>query len=308
MPSKRPRTTLPEPQPGSDLRRKFALTESSARRQPASAPPALPPMIHGELRLTSRLGGGAVTEVWHAVTPAGSGVAVKLPLPEWAGHPGAAKLVEREWRHLLVAAHPGVVRPLHLVATARGPGLVAELLDGGDLVSLCGSHPRHWARACRQIAAALNHLHERGIVHRDVKPGNVLFDCRGDAKLIDLALAQRSGSVASAGGGTPAYQSPSQRSGAAARDADDTHAFAVLLYELLTGRLPFGRQPTVADLERRPPSPMKLTPRHAADAMLAELTKRVVDLLTAAGHLAADAMPAIERSLDAIIAAHGQEA
>jgi len=204
------------------------------------------------LRLETLLGEGGMSQVWRARTAAGNEVAVKFPKPSLSTTAGAGELVRREFRILHGLSHPHVVSELGLIDVGRGgPVLVTEYLGGGDLVPLAGAHPRHWVLAARDVARALAYIHEVGIVHRDVKARNVLLRHPRHAMLVDFALAAQPGATAPRGGGTVAYQSPEQRRGAASSVADDVHAFAALCYELLTGRLPFGANPSLEALQRR---------------------------------------------------------
>lgn len=253
--------------------------------------------------LLRQLWSGAVTEVWYSHTTDGRPCVAKFPVTSWAEHPGAARLIEREWGLLEAAAQPGVVKTFGLTAMDTGPGLLTEYLPGGDLVPLAGSHPRHWAAALRDVARALEGIHARGIVHRDVKPRNVLLDADGRAVLIDFALASRAGYTSPAGGSTPAYRSPGQRQGAAANPADDVHAFAAMVYELLCGELPFGLTPGAAALETQPQAPLAKVPARAQDPQLVALAELTLAALTATSVEPARALAAFQSTLHAMIAA-----
>jgi serine/threonine-protein kinase len=252
--------------------------------------------------LLRHLGSGSVTQIWYARTVDGRPCAAKFPLPSWAGHRGVARLVEREWEFLELGAQKGVVKTFGLVTQDSGPMLLTEFLPGGDLVALAGSHPRYWAAALRDVALTLEAVHGRGIVHRDIKPRNVLFDAAGRATLIDFAVAMGIGRTSRVGGGTPAYQSPRHRQGAQAAPADDLHAFAVMVYELLTGQLPFGLMPDAKTLETRPPSPLKRVAPLAREepdiVALAELTEAE---LTRVSTEPAQALRLFQSTLQAII-------
>ena len=188
-------------------------------------------------RLVERLGTGGSSEVWRALDGRGRSIALKMPRSEVPPHQALARL-EREHEALAAAQHGHIVATYGLIEHRGACALALEYLPGGDLVALAGTHPRHWLRAAQAVYAALAHLHGRGYAHRDVKARNVLFDARGRATLIDFASALPLGAAAPSGGTTAAHV----RSG---RDpivavADDAYAYAVLLYELFAGRLPFG--------------------------------------------------------------------
>lgn len=184
--------------------------------------------------------------------------------------PGRAEALRREHRYLCRARSPHVVAAAGLLETEHGPVLLTEYLGGGDLVSLRGFAARHWLGAARDVAAALRGLHAQGLAHRDVKARNVRFAADGRACLIDFGSAAPLGAPATAAGTTAAHAAP----GAAARSvraADDVHAFAVLVYELMAGRLPFGAEPGPAAAG----SPAPLAPADGLEA-LAGLVTRVL--------------------------------
>lgn len=238
MPRKLPRAHLTEPRQASN-RLDSATLGRALRARRAAAGAARQSAAY---RLVERIAHGPVAQVWRALNVRGDACIVKFPIEGLAEHRGAARLIEREWALLKLASQPGVVTALGLVDTDTGPGLVTEFLPGGDLVSLAGSDARHWAAAASDVATTLQALHGRGLVHRDLKLRNVLFDAGGRATLIDFALASRIG-ARSIGGGTAAYRRPGQRGNDAARPDEDVYAFAAVTYELLRGALPFGREP-----------------------------------------------------------------
>ncbi|HEX6996633.1 MAG TPA: protein kinase [Gammaproteobacteria bacterium] len=181
------------------------------------------------------LGASTVCEVWHARDASGRDLALKVLTPGWAT-PAGERLLAHEHAVLAGLDHPGIVRTYGLVAHEGRRALALELLEGGDLVPLAGSAPRHWIGAAAQVLDALRCLHAAGWAHRDVKARNVLLDARGRARLIDFASAAPLGAPRPRGGATAAHV----RRGAPGTVgvADDAWAFAVLLYELVHGRLP----------------------------------------------------------------------
>lgn len=183
-----------------------------------------------------------MTEIWFCSTDGGRPLAVKTLKPDWLSTPGARTLLRREYEVLSSLRHPGIVAADAFIDEPDRAALVLEYLGGGDLVSLAGAAPRHWIAPARDVLAALDYLHERGYAHRDVKAPNVMFDSTGRTRLIDFGSVARIGAPGSVHGTTAAHR-PSRARLTRVRAEQDLHAFAVLLFELLTGRLPFGVEP-----------------------------------------------------------------
>lgn len=161
----------------------------------------------------------------------------------------AAGRLRREGRVVAALRHPSIVTVYEMLVSSAGVALVMEFVPGGDLRHaidsgwLSGSHA---AAVLCDVAAALEHAHQRGIVHRDVKPANVLLSPGGRAKLADFGLARlprsSDGFRTIAGGvaGTPMYLAPEQIVHPDFESPTiDAYSFAVLCYEVLTGAKPF---------------------------------------------------------------------
>ncbi len=204
-----------------------------------------------------RLGQGGMSQVFQATSASGEMIAIKLPRSDVADTAAARGLIGREFGFLDALSHGNVVSVSGLVEVGADLGIVMEYIGGGDLVSLAGGPPRCWIPVAIQVAQALEYIHDAGIVHRDIKARNVLLRSGEVPCLIDFALAAEVGGQALPGGGTVAYQGPRQRRGGPPAIADDVHAFAVLVYELWTGSLPFGADPSLEALEK-PCKPLEI--------------------------------------------------
>jgi hypothetical protein len=174
-------------------------------------------------------------------------VAIKV-LHSVAPGSDASTRFKREAQAIAQLRHPNIIT-VHDYGESRGsPYMVVQYLAGGSLADrLGGGRPVARAEALRmlrEIASALDHAHAHGVVHRDVKPANVLIGDDGSAVLADFGLAKivEDSSVKTISGvttGTPAYMAPEQVTGSKAGPASDLYALATMAYELVTGHLPF---------------------------------------------------------------------
>jgi len=211
----------------------------------------------GDYVLDERIGAGGMGVVYrarHATT--GAPCAIKT-LGLTLDREAEVRFV-REAEAQARARHPNVLR-VHTAGRFAGrPYLVEDLATGGDLADRLAGGPLAPAEATRLVAAVargVGHLHERGVLHRDLKPGNVLFDERGTPLVVDFGLAALSGAdeLTRSGDllGTPAFMAPEQVAGERARigPATDVYGLGALLYRCLAGRPPFEGQ-ALAVLER----------------------------------------------------------
>jgi eukaryotic-like serine/threonine-protein kinase len=238
-------------------------------------------VLGGRYRLRSLLAVGGMGAVWAAEDAVlGREVAVKVLGEALAADRRAALRLQREARAAGRLAHPGIARVLDLGEDAGRPYLVMELLHGESLAArLARAGPLAPAEGVRVVAAAADALevaHRAGIVHRDVKPGNVFVTGGGDVKLLDFGIASAANEAALTGGdllGTAAYLAPERVLGHDATPAADVYALGVLLYELLAGRPPFAGDTGTA---------LAMAHVHARPAPLGAVAPRVPPALAAA--------------------------
>ncbi len=215
--------------------------------------PTLPPApskawaLGSRYELHRRIGGGASGQVWAGRRRDDDlPVAVKVLRRELSEDPQTVDRFLRESRLLQSVQHPNIVRIHDFVKEAEVFGIVMELIDGSDLRDVTTRGPLTVSDAAgllAQTASALAAVHADGIVHRDVKPENVLVterDGRLTAYLSDFGIARAiAGSAHTQLLGTPAYLGPELWAGRAPTAATDVYALGVTAYELLAGRLPF---------------------------------------------------------------------
>ncbi len=237
--------------------RKGWLTPTEVRWLAAGdgAPPDLLP----GLTLGARLGVGGMSWVFSATDAASNApVAVKILLPRLARDAAAAARFEAESDLLCRLSHPNLVRGFYRYTHDNLRYLVMELVDGKtalEMLDATGTFDEGPAlRIILQAARALQYLHQNGFVHRDVKPGNVLVDRSGSAKLCDLGVAVLAGNVGDAAttAGTLQYLAPEQAMGESTLDTRaDIYALGVTLFQLTMGRLPFDGKTDEEQLSRR---------------------------------------------------------
>jgi hypothetical protein len=223
--------------------------------------------------LVRRIGRGGSAEVWLAVDrERGERVALKFFDEALAGDAARSARLEAEVAKAktLPAGYTVAVHGLEQVEGRTF--LVMEFLEGGDLGQLRGRSFESWSQAVDDVAVALEALHARGLVHRDLKCANVFLDAAGRAKLGDFGLTALAGSPTA--GGSPYNASPQQLRGEPAQPADDLYAFGALLYELISGHPPYYPEITRERVLHEPVPP--LLPRGAVPAGVRELALRLL--------------------------------
>lgn len=201
--------------------------------------------VDDKYELLAVLAEGGMSRVWRArELSTGRELAIKLPRDEFRQDASMLERFRRECRALLELDHPNLVKALSAGESEGLPYLAMELVEGGDLRSRRG--PLSVLQAvdvARQVLAALDYAHGRGLVHRDVGARNVLLDSAGHVKVVDFGIARcvdertltKTGQML----GSVSYMAPEQALGEAPTPAVDIYAVGVLLYEMLTGDLPF---------------------------------------------------------------------
>ena len=201
----------------------------------------------GRYRLVRRIATGGMGEVWQADdTVLGRRVALKVLVEELAVDDRATRRFVREARATARLTHTNVARVYDFGRDGGAPFLVMELLEGETLAARLASGPLPPAEAARVAAAvadALEAAHQRGIVHRDVKPSNIMLTPGGEVKVLDFGIAAAADETHSTTGSglyaTVAYVSPERVAGEPAMPASDVYSLGAVLYELLCGRPPF---------------------------------------------------------------------
>ncbi len=253
--------------------------------RPKIAAPGFPPMIGkslGHYRILEKIGAGGMGEVYRAHDEQlGRDVAIKLLPASSFSEPAARARLIGEARSAASLNHPHICT-IHEVGEADGQAYIAmELVQGQPLSARLAGGALPTEQVLRyglQLAEALGHAHERGVVHRDLKSANVVITTEGRAKVLDFGLAKRltetemdevtrsQASLTAAGAlvGTLAYMAPEQLRGQPADARSDVWALGVVLYEMAAGARPFqgktGFELSSAILNQSPPPPGKVVP------------------------------------------------
>ena len=243
-------------------------------------------MLDGRYRLDTPIAAGGMGEVWRGTDLALSrAVAIKLLHPEHASQPDGLARFRAEAQHAGSLSHPNIAQIYDYCEPAPpDPAyLVLELVDGPSLARHLDGGPLSPARTLdviEQAASGLAAAHRAGLLHRDIKPGNLLLSHDGLIKITDFGIARAAGSLVhtrtGALTGTPAYLAPERFAGAPATPASDLYALGVLAHQCLTGQLPFAGDPLVvalAHVERDMPPLPDSVPAELA-ALVADLTRK----------------------------------
>jgi serine/threonine protein kinase len=260
----------------------------------------------GRYRVVSLLGSGGMGQVFRVESvPEGETLALKVLHPLAGADAERVRRFQREIQILTRIRHPAVLRIRDSGESSLGLFLVTELVDGEDLKQAIRRRgpfaPAETAALGATLADALAAAHARGVVHRDVKPNNVMIARDGSVRLLDFGLARGAGievSTLTRTGtilGTPAYMSPEQFDATDVDERSDLYSLGVVLFEALTGRLPFrGATPIAVALAHKtepPPLPRSLrpgTPAWLERAVLRCLEKEPARRFESAAEVAAE--------------------
>jgi predicted Ser/Thr protein kinase len=243
-------------------------------------------MFASRYRIVSLLGRGGMGEVYRADDlTLDQPVALKLLPGELAANPDVIARFRAEVRIARQVSHPNVCRVYDAGEADGRYFLSMEYIDGEDLGSLLrriGRLPADKAiDVARRLCAGLAAAHEKGVLHRDLKPGNIMIDGRGQVILTDFGLAALAGQIegAEVRSGTPAYMAPEQLSGREVTARSDIYSLGLVLYEIFTGKRPFERDTLAGIMQARkqatPVTPSSLV--HDLDPMVERVILRCLE-------------------------------
>jgi serine/threonine protein kinase len=217
--------------------------------EPASVGGFVPGLIRGQYEVVREIGAGGMGMVFEGVDKSlGRRVAIKKMRDELRVNPQERARFVIEAKTVAALKHPNIVDIFAIADDGADLFLVFEFVDGKtvhDLVQREGRLPMpEAARVVRAVADALAFAHGKGVIHRDMKPSNIMLDAQGRVKVMDFGIARMAKdaltrySMTNTIVGTPPYMAPEQEQGQVRRESD-VYALAVCAYEMLTGKLPF---------------------------------------------------------------------
>jgi hypothetical protein len=256
----------------------------------------------GPYQIEEQIGRGGMATVYKAYhPPTARHVAIKVLLPEIGQYSEYLARFDREAKAIAALQHVHILPVFDYGQHEGMPYLVMRYVPTGTLKDCLSAGPLSIKEALRlfsQIAEAVQYAHEKGILHRDLKPANVLLDDSGNALLSDFGLARLMGSTSSLTGanmmGTPAYMSPSQSQGKAFDTRSDIYSLGVILYEMVTGDVPFTAETPLGVIYKHasepPPSPRRQrpdVPEVVEKVILKALAKKEEDRFQTVGEMLA---------------------
>ena len=237
-------------------------------------------ILGGRYRIVELLGQGGMARIYRGHdNQLDRDVAVKILRAEYGRDPDFSSRFRQEAQNAASLNHPNIVGVYDYGQDEAGPFIVMELVDGEDLASIVKRSgalpPRQAARITAETARALHAAHQRGIVHRDVKPGNVMINRDGQVKVTDFgiarAIAEAQMTLPGTTLGSVHYFSPEQARGEQASPSSDIYSLGIVLFELLTGHRPWEADSAAAVAMARlagpPPDPASLRAGIPADVV-----------------------------------------
>ena len=222
--------------------------------------------------LARSLGRGGAAETWLATDRmTRASVAIKILADECTG----ADALRREWQLAIRLMHAHIVRVFEFHDDDEGAFYSLQFVDGPDIGVLSAMPPAESLPPVALIADTLRYAHAKDVVHRDVKAANILLDRNGAPYLIDFGVAATRGQ--DVGGGSLIAASPQQLAGEAPQPSDDIFALGGLIYELVSGRSPYGSTTTADDIRDMPPPPLQAADGSAVPPLLQALVARMLD-------------------------------
>jgi serine/threonine-protein kinase len=261
--------------------------------------PEVDKLYGGRYRLIRRIAIGGMGEVWDAKDEVIlRNVAIKILKPEYMGDPGFLERFRTEARHAAKVNHEGIADVYDYGEESGNAFLVMELVPGESLATILEREkslsPNRVLEIIAQTARALHEAHSAGLVHRDIKPGNLLITPNGEVKITDFGIARVADQVSlTATGqvmGTVQYLAPEQATGKPATPATDVYSLGVVAYEAISGKRPFTGETqmaiALAQINEPPPPLDESIDQSVRELILDCLQKRPAERIGSALELA----------------------